>query len=57
MQYGIVPKGYYTSNGYMGWTGEKDRIIHRDIYQLFDTESEYIDWWQDRFSGKENKDD
>lgn len=29
-------KGYYTSTGYMGWTGSK--------YMLFASESDYVDY-------------
>ena len=57
--------GFYTDGNYFGWTGDilepTDNIraiSHagywiRDgrIYQKFETEATYVDWWQEQWKG------
>ena len=36
-----MPKGYYTSAGFMGWLPSLNQ------YRLFATEDEYIEWFEE----------
>ena len=45
----MTPEGYYTGTCYLGWTGECDQVTGKRLYMQFETESAYLEWWQDRF--------
>lgn len=65
MSYGEIPQGWYTEGNYYGYVGRDPYgyiASHNPgtyltkgnrLYMRFETESAYIEWWQDRFNEKE----